>query len=203
MDIVCADTFMATTLQTLGIDHEHGVKVYSGKTASLRDLITYLKQYVAAHDRVNRPAISAFVLPVDGIKTEAFKMFYDLGMAATRGFRGKEYVEVFGFDDGRMPQYELRQMPGRPVPFYGLHAYSGESRQRFRWKASTDSDAKHPRSERSDAGGVDHFRSGWLRSNENMFFLRKEFRFLFKNRERHAPIIGVPAGAKQVVKDAR
>jgi hypothetical protein len=120
MDVVCTDTFMATRLKTLGIDKDHSVNVYSGKTGSLRALIDYLKEYVATTDRVNRPAISAFVLPAPSIKAEAFELFYKLGMAAIRGFQGTEYVEVFGFDDGHMPQYELRQMPGRPVPFYGL-----------------------------------------------------------------------------------
>lgn len=31
-----------------------------------------------------------------------------------------EYGEVYAFDDGAMPKYELRQLPGKPVPFYGL-----------------------------------------------------------------------------------
>jgi len=31
-----------------------------------------------------------------------------------------EYGELFAFDDGAMPKYELPQLPGKPVPFYGL-----------------------------------------------------------------------------------
>jgi hypothetical protein len=31
-----------------------------------------------------------------------------------------EYGEIYAFDDGAMPKYELRQLPGEPVPFYGL-----------------------------------------------------------------------------------
>lgn len=31
-----------------------------------------------------------------------------------------EYGEIYAFDDGAMPKYELRQLPGKPVPFYGL-----------------------------------------------------------------------------------
>jgi hypothetical protein len=119
MDIVCTDTFMATQLRTLGIDQEHAVMVYNAKTASLRDLTKYLNDYVAANDRVNRPLISAFVLPIPPIKAQAFAFYKWLGNLATR-FRDPEYVEIYGFDDGHMPQYELRDMPGSPLPFYGL-----------------------------------------------------------------------------------
>jgi hypothetical protein len=31
-----------------------------------------------------------------------------------------EYGELYAFDDGEMPKYELPQLPGKPVPFYGL-----------------------------------------------------------------------------------
>jgi len=31
-----------------------------------------------------------------------------------------EWIELFGFDDGRMPRYEMRQAPGVTAPFYGL-----------------------------------------------------------------------------------
>ena len=31
-----------------------------------------------------------------------------------------EYGELYAFDDGAMPKYELPQLAGKPVPFYGL-----------------------------------------------------------------------------------
>src|SRR5262249_29824779 len=31
-----------------------------------------------------------------------------------------QWIEVYGFDDGRMPRYEMQQTPGLAVPFYGL-----------------------------------------------------------------------------------
>jgi hypothetical protein len=31
-----------------------------------------------------------------------------------------EYGEIYAFDDGAMPKYELSELPGKPVPFYGL-----------------------------------------------------------------------------------
>jgi hypothetical protein len=120
MDIVATDRFMSIHLNDLGIDQEFGVSVYDAKVASLRGLITYLNEYVAAHDPVNRPAISAFVLPTPSIKAQAFKFYHWLGNVASMGFGEGDYVEVYGFDDGFMPQYELRSMPGLLVPFYGL-----------------------------------------------------------------------------------
>jgi len=31
-----------------------------------------------------------------------------------------EYGELYAFDNGAMSKYELPQLPGKPVPFYGL-----------------------------------------------------------------------------------
>ena len=31
-----------------------------------------------------------------------------------------EWIELFGLDDGRMPRYEMKQVPGVAAPFYGL-----------------------------------------------------------------------------------
>ena len=31
-----------------------------------------------------------------------------------------EWIELFGFDDGTMPRYEMRQAPGVAPPYYGL-----------------------------------------------------------------------------------
>ena len=31
-----------------------------------------------------------------------------------------EYGEIYAFDDGAMPKYEFRRLPGKPVPFYGM-----------------------------------------------------------------------------------
>jgi len=66
-----------------------------------------------------RPSITAFVLPPEHRREGAFQFFYQLG-AATRAMGMNEYGEIYAFDDGAMPKYELRQLPGKPVPFYGL-----------------------------------------------------------------------------------
>jgi hypothetical protein len=53
---------------------------------------------------------------VERIKENSFKFFRKLGNQAKRG----EWIEVFGFDDGNMPQYAMKRDPGLAVPFYGL-----------------------------------------------------------------------------------
>ena len=119
MDVVGTDHFMATQVRTLGIDREFDVKVYSGKTASLQEFIAYIQEYVNRTGRVHRPAVSVFVLPTPDIKEHSFAFYRTLGLAAKR-LRDPEYAEIFGFDDGNMPQYELGQMRGTPLQFYGL-----------------------------------------------------------------------------------
>ena len=119
MDVIGTDAFMATQLATLGIDEEHDVRVFNAKTRSLQAFCDFLWDYLKTTLPANRPTITAFVLPSQSVKENAFKLFFDLG-AAARQFGIEEYAEVYGFDDGEMPRYELRQMLGHEVPFYGL-----------------------------------------------------------------------------------
>ena len=119
IDVFATDTFMATQIKTLGIDQEHQVTLYGARTDSVRSLIDYLSEYVRTMPRVNRPLVSVFVLPSADIKDQAFAFFKRLGNLAM-GFREREYVELYGFDDGAMPQYEMRGIPGHPLQFYGL-----------------------------------------------------------------------------------
>jgi hypothetical protein len=64
---------------------------------------------------------SASDVAVDGIKQNSFEFFRKIGNQ-TRLAKNRcgEWIEVFGFDDGRMPRYELRQAPGVEAPFFGL-----------------------------------------------------------------------------------
>lgn len=119
MDVIGTDAFMATQLSALGIDKEHEVRLFSAKTASLQLFCEFLRDYLKNTLPVNRPTISVFVLPSQSVKDNAFNLFFELG-AAARLLGTKEYAEIYGFDDGKMPRYELPQMPGREIPFYGL-----------------------------------------------------------------------------------
>ena len=75
--------------------------------------------YTRLANKLGRPVLSVFVLAVPSVKEHAFKFFYDLGISS-REFREPEWVDIYGFDDGNMPRYELRQAPYSEVPFYGL-----------------------------------------------------------------------------------
>jgi hypothetical protein len=119
MDVLCTDAFMADQLRTLGIHKEHQVAIFNAKTTSLNAFKAFLEDYLKNTPPVHRPTITVFVLPSHSIKKQAFKFFLDLG-AAAREFGTNEYAEIYAFDDGRMPQYELPQMPNHPIPFYGL-----------------------------------------------------------------------------------
>jgi hypothetical protein len=59
------------------------------------------------------------VLPPKEGRDRSFQFFSQLG-SALRAMGMNEYGELYAFDDGSMPQYELPQLPGKPVPFYGL-----------------------------------------------------------------------------------
>jgi hypothetical protein len=119
MDVVCTDAFMAEQLRTLHIAEEYGVSVFHAKTSSLRALKTFLETYLGGAAPIRRPSITAFVLPPQTGREQSFQFFMQLG-TALRAMGINEYGEIYAFDDGAMPSYELRQLPGRPVPFYGL-----------------------------------------------------------------------------------
>ena len=117
MDVVCTDAFMVEQLE--GILKEYGVTLFHAKTSSLRELKAFLESHVSGATPIRRPSITAFVLPPKERRDESFQFFYQLG-SALRAMGTLEYGKIYAFDDGAMPKYELRQLPGKPVPFYGL-----------------------------------------------------------------------------------
>ena len=119
MDIVATDHFMTTQVRALGIDKEHDVTVFSAKTRELEDFCDYLNDYLASTQPANHPLITVFVLPTPSVKQDAFKLFHALGRSTFR-LKKPAFAHIYGFDDGNMPEYELPQIPGTPVPFYGL-----------------------------------------------------------------------------------
>jgi hypothetical protein len=117
MDVVCTDAFMADQLK--GVAKEYGVTLFNAKTSSLRELKKFLEGCLRDAAPIRRPSITAFVLPPKERRDESFQFFLQLG-SALRAMGMNEYGELYAFDDGSMPQYELPQLPGKPIPFYGL-----------------------------------------------------------------------------------
>lgn len=117
MDVVCTDAFMADLMQDMATDY--GVKMFTGKTNSLRELKGFLETYLNGVAPIRRPSITVFVLPPKERRNESFQFFRQLG-SALRAMGMNEYGEIYAFDDGAMPKYELHQLRGKPAPFYGL-----------------------------------------------------------------------------------
>ena len=117
MDVVCTDAFMADQMR--GIAQEYGTALCNAKTSSLRELKVFLETYLSGAPPIRRPSITAFVLPPKERRDDSFQFFYRLG-SALRAMGMNEYGEIYAFDDGAMPTYEVPQLPGAPVPFYGM-----------------------------------------------------------------------------------
>jgi hypothetical protein len=117
MDVVCTDAFMADQLRDIA--KEYAITLFHAKTSSLRKLKAFLENHLTGAPPIRRPSMTAFVLPARERRDESFQFFYQLG-SALRAMGINEYGEVYAFDDGTMPKYELTQLPGAPVPFYGL-----------------------------------------------------------------------------------
>jgi hypothetical protein len=117
MDVVCTDAFIADQLQ--GIAKEYGFTLFHARTSSLLKLKAFLESYLSSTPPVRRPSMTAFVLPPKERRDEPFQFFYRLG-SALQAMGMNEYGEIYAFDDGAMPKYELAQPLGTLVPFYGL-----------------------------------------------------------------------------------
>jgi len=117
MDVVCTDAFMADQLRDIA--KEYGFKLFHAKDSSLRELKAFLEDYLSGAPPIRRPSMTAFVLPPKGRRDESFQFFRRLG-SALQAMGINEYGELYAFDDGAMPEYELPHLPGASVPFYGL-----------------------------------------------------------------------------------
>lgn len=117
MDVVCTDAFMADQLRDVA--KGYGITLFHAKTRSLHELKAFLESHLSSAPPIRGPSMTAFVLPPKERRNESFQFFYRLG-SALRAMGMNEYGELYAFDDGAMPKYELPQLPGAPVPFYGL-----------------------------------------------------------------------------------
>ena len=117
MDVVCTDSFMSDQLRDYA--KEYAVKLFHAKTSSLSDLKEFLGSHLSGVPPIRCPSMTVFVLPPKKRRDESFQFFYRLG-SALRAMGMNEYGELYAFDDGAMPKYELPELPGTPVPFYGL-----------------------------------------------------------------------------------
>jgi hypothetical protein len=120
-DIYGADRFMAEVARSLDAPAAYGCRLFDSRKDGVARLTEHLHGALAGMAPVNTPALSIFVAPHESIKENAFSLFYKLGQQSKKAeSHCGLWVEVFGFDDGRMPRYEMRQMPGVEAPFFGL-----------------------------------------------------------------------------------
>jgi len=119
-DVYGAERFIANVARSLKVPERFDRQLFDATKEGVKQLIEYLRQALANRPPVNVPALSIFVAPADGIKQHSFEFFRMIGSQAKRAeIELDDWVEVFGFDDGRMPQYEMRRPPGAREPFFG------------------------------------------------------------------------------------
>ena len=120
-DVYGADRFMAEVARSLKVPERFNCHLFDSRKDGVTKLIKHLQQALAGIAPVNVPGLSIFVAATDGIKENSFSLFRTIGNQAKMAEnRCGEWIELFGFDDGRMPRYEMRRVPGVAAPFYGL-----------------------------------------------------------------------------------
>ena len=118
-DVYGADRFMAEVARSLKVPERYNCHLFDSRKDGVVKLIEHLHQALAGIAPVNVPGLSIFVAAVDGIKQKSSAFFRKIGNQAKMAKnRCGEWVEVFGFDDGKMPEYEMR--PGVVAPFFGI-----------------------------------------------------------------------------------
>jgi len=120
VDVLATDTFMAEIIKQLKLDQKYGTVVFGANKAGLTAMEKYIADYLASTAPVNRPSVSVFVLPDEGIRNDSFDFFKKIGLQAmSEEGRHKNWVKLFSFDDGKMPQYMDPRIK-LPIPFHGL-----------------------------------------------------------------------------------
>jgi len=120
-DVYSADRFMAEVARSLKVPERYNCHLFDSSKHGVPKLIEHLHKALEGIAPVNLPRLSIFVAPAEGIKENSFKFFREIGTQAKMAEnRCGAWIEVFGFDDGKMPLYEIRQAPGIAAPFYGL-----------------------------------------------------------------------------------
>jgi len=123
-DVYGADRFMAEVARSLKAPERYNCHLFDSRKDGVAKLIDHLRNALAGIAPVNVPALSIFVAATNGIKENSFSFFHKLGTQAKKAEnRFGTWIELFGFDDGRMPRYEMRQAPGVAAPFFGLQDF--------------------------------------------------------------------------------
>ncbi len=121
VDVLATDAFIADRITALGIASDYSIDLFDARTEKLNLFINYLKEYMQSSQPVNVPSISIFVLPDPTIKEKSFELFRTLGTSSTANINDKEeWADIYGFDNGHMPEYRLKHGPAIVCPFYGL-----------------------------------------------------------------------------------
>lgn len=121
VDVLATDAFIADRITGLGIASDYNINLFDARTEKLSLFIDYLNTFMRSTQPVNVPSISIFVLPDSTIKEKSFELFHSLGTSSTAQIEDKgEWADIYGFDDGDMPKYRLKQGPEIDLPFYGL-----------------------------------------------------------------------------------
>jgi hypothetical protein len=120
-DIYGADRFMAEVARSLKVPERYNCQLFDSRKDGVAKLIDHIRETLAVITPVNVPGLSIFVAATDSIKENSFSFFREIGNQAKMAeIRCGEWIELFGFDDGRMPRYEMREARDVAAPFYGL-----------------------------------------------------------------------------------
>ena len=119
-DVYAADAATADVARSLRVEETYGCRLFDGRRDGVKRLIDHLTAALADVAAANTPALSLFVAPSPGVKENAFAFFKVIGSQARMAKnRCGAWVELFGLDDGAMPQYPDARI-GAAWPFYGL-----------------------------------------------------------------------------------
>lgn len=118
-DIFTTDKYMVQLLQRLGLPEKYNTKIFSSSIKDVCDFKNYLETELPTVDPVNKPIVTIFVRADDKIKERSFEFFKELGLQTMSVEYRLGWVEIFAFDDGKMPSYFDKKIK-RAIPFTGI-----------------------------------------------------------------------------------
>lgn len=121
VDVFATDHFMMNLIKNLSLDEGYKTTIFSAAKGEPDKFEQFLTDYLKTTKPVNVPAVSIFVLSDANIKADSAAFFKRLCHLHNRQ---RKWVEVFGFDDGNMPEYSspwpMPKTPDLKLQFYGL-----------------------------------------------------------------------------------
>jgi hypothetical protein len=119
-DAYATDKLIASVGRSLDVEKTYECELFDASNDSVSKFINFLTDRLNTIPSANRPELTIFVVSDTDIKNNSFNFFKSLGNQAKDVARSGIWIDIVGFDDGKMPSYQMKDNSDLRIPFFGL-----------------------------------------------------------------------------------